>query len=197
MLKKHLPIGRWGHTRNRRATGGHLEQRARDDILQIEPSVGDQPREVGKCCMGVSRAVVASGDRLLAEEVDRRQGNLDPGRGEPDDHGRASGALRLPSLPDRGRVAHDLEGVLYSSVRAGEDRLDDIPVGDVQSDAAAADHAYAPADPHAGTIHRPDPVTTPQPSRAARHSGTERGSGTAPAAGTTEYCAKHATMNPC
>ena len=66
----------------------------------------------------VRRPVVAPGDRLLAQELDRRQRHFDA-EGSDADHGRGpAGAQHVPGLADRRRRADHLERVVDSAARS-------------------------------------------------------------------------------
>ena len=219
--------------RPRRARSGRRRRRPSSS----RPSTTSSSKlAAGPCDVG--GAVVAAGDRLLAEELDRRQGDLDATRREPDDDRGPARSQHVPGLADRRRrrrrprtrsstpppvsartVRDGIDSWTASTVvggaaagRAGSSLSGSTVDGDdrrgageprardhLQPDTAAADHAHAGADRHAGALDGADPGHRRR-SRAAppATAGTDVGSGTAHRPpGRRRARAKQATINPC
>ena len=181
----------------------------------------------------VGRAVVAAADRLLRQELDRRQRHVDALRGQPDDDGgaRRDGARPTPGGSSRRLPTTSNAWSTPPPVSATISRVTPAPAGDrvrraaatrelelrrlavdgddrrrpgqpcagdhLQPDAAAADHADALADPHAGGVDGADPgddATAEQRGLPQRELARDRHGA---AAGSTAYSAKQATSSPC
>ena len=96
--------------------------RVADHVSQGQATRRDERREAGKRVGDVGRAVVAALDRLLGEELDRRQRDLHAGRCEADDDRGTAGTQHLPGKPHRFRAPDHLEGVVDAA-------MDDRPDG--------------------------------------------------------------------
>ena len=97
----------------------------RDDVAEVEPAVEHELDELAERGVDVGRAVVAPGDRLLATGTRSPAGGTSTPLGrQPDDRRRPAGPQHVPGLPDRGRVADDLEGVLDAAAGDRQHLLD-------------------------------------------------------------------------